>query len=156
MKAATPMKTLVMFGATALTLAAGAAQADFGRPDFPPGNPWLNGPSYQQAKYYNAMKTQLDRFDARQEQQLQRILSGMEQGKLTLRESAELLREHLAISALERQYMADGTLGPREMRELEERLDRASKHIFFEVKDGDRPGARPGPDWHADNGPFRR
>lgn len=156
MKSATPMKTLMMLGTTALTLAAATAQADFGRPDYPHGNPWANGPAYQQARYYNTMKEQLDRFDARQERQLQRILTGMEHGKLTLRESAELLREHLVISALERQYMSDGRLGPREMRELEERLDRASKHIFFEVKDGDRPDSQPGPDWRADNGPFRR
>lgn len=156
MKVAAPFKTLVMFGATALTLTAGAAQADFGRPGFPPGNPWQNGPAYQQAQYYSGMKAQLDRFDARQEQQLQRILTGMEHGKLTLREATELLREHLSISALERQYMADGHLGPREMRELEERLDRAGKHIFFEAKDGDHAAGRPGPDWRADNGPFRR
>lgn len=156
MKVAAPFKTLVMFGATALTLAAGAAQADFGRPDNAPGNPWMNGPAYQQAQYYNAMKAQLDRFDQRQENQLQRILTGMEHGKLTLKESSELLREHLAINALERKYMADGTLGPREMRELEERLDHASKHILFEVKDGDRAAGRPGPDWRADNSPFRR
>lgn len=156
MKSATTMKTLMLLGSTALTLAAATAQADFSRPDHPHGNPWAYGPANQQAEYYNAMKEQLDRFDARQERQLQRILTGMEHGKLTLRESAELLREHLAISALERQYMADGRLGPREMRELEARLDRASKHIFFESRDDDRPVGRPGPDRHADNGPFRR
>lgn len=151
--AAKTLKTLTILGATALTLSAGASHADFGRPGYPPAahNPWLAGPAYQQARYYADLKVQLDRFDERQERQLQRILTGMEQGKLTMTEAIGLLREHTAISALERQYMADGRLGSRELRELEERLDQASAHIRFEKHDFEQRGKRPGPDRHADN-----
>ena len=63
-----------------------------------------------------------------------------------MREATSLLREHLAISALERDYQADGRLGPNELRDLERRLDEASRHIVFESKDREQYGhmGRPG------------
>ncbi len=79
-------------------------------------------------------------FDRRLDNQLQRILDGMERGQLNMREAIALLREHQAINALERQYLADGRLGPRELGDLDHRLDEAGRHILVERRDDDRVG----------------
>ncbi|MGA7180368.1 MAG: hypothetical protein WBX11_12375 [Thiobacillaceae bacterium] len=85
-------------------------------------------------------------LDQRQDQQMQRILNGMESGKLTLREAVGLLRKHLAIANLERSYMADGRLGPNELVSLEQRPAEAERHITFEQRDREEapPVGRPG------------
>jgi hypothetical protein len=140
MKFATPLKPLIMIGMTSLTLAAGTALAE--QQGYPGYNPYLN--NYRQAApaksapYSGPMRTRQAQFDQRLDNQLQRILGGMEKGQLTMREATALLREHLEINAMERRYMADGRLGPREMDDLDRRLDQASKHIVFEKNDRDR------------------
>lgn len=152
MKTTAILKSFALAGLASLTLASGASQADTGYIYFgtnPNINPWLNGPAYQQARYYATMKERIAQLDVRQDNQLKRILDGMEDGRLTTREAVGLLREHLAISALERQYTADGRLGPNELRDLEQRLEEANRHIFFENNDRQQqrgPMGRPG-DW---------
>lgn len=145
MKVASTLKTLTLLGLTALTLGAASSQADPGYGYFGGNqsfNPWLNGPTYQQARYLAGMKERQAQLEQRMDKQLQRILSGMENGKLTLREATGLLREHLEIGALERGYMADGRLGPRELASLEQRLDEASRRIMFEKHDSEQAGQR--------------
>lgn len=147
MKLAKIIKSLGVAGVTSLTLMAGTSQAEPGyNPYF--GNPWMAGPGYQQMQHRAAFRQQVAAFGQRLDNQLQRILQGIESDKLTKREAVGLLREHVAINNLERQYLADGRLGPNELRDLEQRLDRASKHIFFEAHDDDRRGGpdRPGYD----------
>lgn len=150
MKTTTALKTLALLGLASLTLATGASRADSGYGYYgnnPYNNPWLNGAAYQQARYYASIKERIAQLDLRQDNQLKRILDGMEDGRLTTREAAGLLREHLAISALERQYEADGRLGPNELRDLEQRLEDASRHIAFENHDREQqraPMGRPG------------
>lgn len=134
MNIAKTVKTLCVVGVTSLGLYAGASQADY---DGYRGNPYMSAP---QGQYHAGFKQQLDQFDVRMDRQLQRILNGMEQGKLTLREATVLLREHQEINALERQFMRDGRLGPRELADLDRRLDVASKHIQWENKDRERTG----------------
>ncbi len=141
MKIATTMKTLALLGLTALTLGTASSQADTGYGYYGANqnfNPWLSGPAYQQARYVASMKERQQQLDQRMDAQLQRILNGMEAGNLTLREATGLLREHLAISAMERAYMADGRLGPRELVDLERRLEEANRHIVFEKHDREK------------------
>lgn len=154
MKTATTLKTLMLTAIAGLTFASGASHADFGRPgpEAAPYNPWLAPTYYQQAQQQAALKEQLARFEQRQDQQLERILTGMEKGRLTMYEATALLREHTAINALERKYLADGRLGPRELRELEDRLAQAGEHIRYEANDGERQGMRPLPQRSADSG----
>lgn len=160
MKLATTMKTLALSGLTVLTLGAAPSQAEGGFVYFggnPNANPWLNGPAAQQARYHATMRERLARLDQRQEAQLQRILGGMENGKLTMREATGLLREHLVISTMERNYMIDGRLGPNELRDLEQRLEEANRHIAFENNDRDQRGemGRPG-EWERPGDRDRR
>jgi hypothetical protein len=143
------LKTLSLLGLTALTLAATGSQADngygyYGRP--PVVNPWINNvptpwmasPAYQQAQMAEAMKQRQAQMDQHQDAQMQRILAGMEQGKLTAREAVDLLREHLAIAGLERNYLSDGKLGMNELVNLEQRLAEADRHIQYEKNDRER------------------
>lgn len=149
MKVATTLKTLTLLGLTALTLGAASSQADSGYGYYGSNqnfNPWLNGPAYQQARFVASMKERQAQLDQRMDNQLQRILGGMEGGKLTLREATGLLREHLEISTLERRYMADGRLGPHELASLEQRLDEANRHIMFEKHDREQVGQMGRPD----------
>lgn len=145
MKIANTVKTLTLLGLTTLALAAGSSQAEpgfgyyNGNQNF---NPWLNNPAYQQARQQVALKERQAQLGLRMDSQLQRILGGMEDGRLTLREASGLLREHLAIGALERGYMADGRLGPRELLNLEQRLDEANRRIMFEKHDRENMGQK--------------
>lgn len=138
MKASTTLKSLAMLGLTSLALVAGASQADNGYGyygSYPYANPWMYNQAQQQASFLAALKERQVRLDQRQDNQMQRILTGMENGKLTMREAVALLREHLDIANRERNYMADGRLGPNEVTDLEQRLDTASRHITFENQD---------------------
>jgi len=132
------LKTLFTVGVASLGLYAGASQADYdGYPAYR-GNPYLPAPQM----HYNGgnYEQMLDRFDARLDNHLERILDGMEKGKLTLREAISLLQEHQEINRLERRYTRDGRLGPRELADLDRRLDNASDHIRAEKKDRERAG----------------
>jgi hypothetical protein len=157
MKITTTLKTLSLLGLTGLTLGAATSQADNGygyyggaqNPWFgvaPNANPWMANPAYEQARIVATMKQRQAQLDQRQDNQMQRILNGMESGKLTSREAIGLLREHIAIANLERNYMADGRLGPNELISLEQRLAEAERHITFEQRDREKapPVGRPG------------
>ena len=174
MKIQTSLKALAVLGATALTLAAPAhADDDYDNGYYgngnaygysygnsygnPYANPWLANQAQQQARQQAEHRNRIAQLEQRQEVQLKRILDGMETGRLTNREAAALLREHLAISALERKYLADGRLGPKELRELEARLEEANRRITFENRDRERErNPQRDYDWERDRDPDRR
>jgi hypothetical protein len=134
MKLVQNAKTLCLVSVAALGLSAGVSQADWGYAGAQ-HNPWLAG---QHNIGPMVFKQQVVDFDQRLDKQLQRILTGMEKGQLTMREAVDLLREHQEINALERRYSADGRLGPRELADLDRRLDVASQNIRFEKRDRDQ------------------
>lgn len=150
MKIVSTLKALTMISAASLALSAGIGHAQMVNPGY--YNPWLNGYTPQHLQNQMAMKEHLDRFEERLENQFKLILQGMENGKLTQRESIGLLREHLAIGTLERRYLADGKLGMKELQDLVQRLDQAGRSIRQEVRDsevvrerrGNWPGNWPG------------
>lgn len=153
MKITTSLKTLTMLGLATLSLAATSSHADNGYMYYGPNqnpnpwlgagpnaNPWMANQGMNQARLFVAMKQRQEQLDQRQDAQMQRILNGMENGRLTLREATALIREHLAIANLERKYMADGRLGPNELVQLEQRLAEADRNIKFESKDREQAG----------------
>ena len=149
MNTATTLKKLALLGLASLSLAAASSQADnyYGAYGSAPNvNPWINNPGFQQTRWVAAFRQRQAQLDQRQDAQMQRILNGMENGRLTLREATGLLREHLDIAKLERGYMADGRLGPNEMARLEQRLNEAERHITFEQRDREKADhmGRPG------------
>ena len=71
-----------------------------------------------------------DRLERRIERQHMRIKQGVNNGELTRREAKRLRKEHRRIKHLKRNYLSDGRLNHRERHSLENKLDRASKHIY--------------------------
>jgi len=80
----------------------------------------------------------LREINMRQEQQRARIDHGFRTGVITRFEFRRLTAEQQDIQALERAFVADGFLNPRERMELNRRLDVASQHIVFEAHDRQR------------------
>jgi hypothetical protein len=139
MKLTTSLKTLAMLGLTTLTLATGSSQANGGFVTFGSNaNTWASHSAVHQTRYQAEMKHRQAQLDQRQDAQMQRILKGMDNGKLTSREAADLLREHLAIANMERNFLVDGRLGANELAHLEKRLDIAAKNIKWEIRDRER------------------
>jgi len=155
MKLTTSLKTLAMLGLTTLTLAAGSSQANGGFVVFGSNsNTWASNPAVHptryeardevrdevryKTRYQVEMKHRQAQLNLRQDAQMQRILKGMDNGKLTSREAADLLREHLAIANMERNFLVDGRLGANELAHLEKRLDIAAKNIKWEIRDRER------------------
>lgn len=70
-----------------------------------------------------------DDIDARQARQAARIDAALHEGRLSRREFRLLKREQAEIRHYEAQARADGVVTRRERRELQQMLDRASRHI---------------------------
>lgn len=107
------MKTLtklMLIGASALSLAAGAASAQPMRPDH-----WVP---------INERQAELDH----------RIDDGVRSGQLNRREAFRLRREFRDIADREARYRADG-LQPWERADLERRFDRLAARIHMEKHD---------------------
>lgn len=156
MRVPTSLKTLALLGIASLGLAGAPSHADNGFVYFygnQNANPWIQNQAMQQARFQAELRNRIAQLDQRQDAQLKRILNGMEDGRLTSREAVGLLREHLAISALERKYLADGRLGPNELRDLEARLEEANRHITFENRDRERERDRDNRDNRDPRGP---
>ncbi|MET0333105.1 MAG: hypothetical protein ABW190_02450 [Rhizobacter sp.] len=68
-------------------------------------------------------------IDARQARQSARIDAALRDGHLNRREFRALQREQAAIRRYEAQAKADGIVTRQERRELQQMLDRASRHI---------------------------
>ena len=74
----------------------------------------------------------------RQERQRARIERGFHAGAITRWEFRRLMAEQQDIQAMERAFVSDGFLTPRERFELTRRLDIASANIRFEGSDRER------------------
>jgi hypothetical protein len=124
------MTTLAATAALALTTMATPALADgnfgYGRPAVHP----VYAPQHPLAG--------LREINFRQEEQRARIERGFHRGAITRWEFRRLMAEQQDIQALERAFVADGHLSPREHMELTRRLDMASANIRFEARDHQR------------------
>ena len=80
----------------------------------------------------------LNEIRARQSELIARIERGFHRGSITRWEYRRLMSEQHDISAMERAFVADGLLTPRECAELHRRLDIAAQHIFVESHDAQR------------------
>ncbi len=80
----------------------------------------------------------LREINARQNEQRARIDHGFRAGVITRFEFRRLMAEQNDIQGMERAFVSDGFLHPRERMELHRRLDAASRHIVFEARDHQR------------------
>ena len=80
----------------------------------------------------------LREINARQEEQHARIEHGFNRGAITRFEFRRLMAEQQDIQSMERAFVSDGFLSPRERAELHRRLDFSSQHIVVEARDHQR------------------
>lgn len=80
----------------------------------------------------------LREINARQNEQRARIEHGFHRGAITRWEFRRLMAEQQDIQAMERAFVSDGFLHPRERAELHRRLDFAASHIRHEANDRER------------------
>lgn len=134
------MKTTLKTLAAASVLAVvtlGTAQADssrgygYGQVTVHPGNGWAFGHNRHPLEG-------LREINARQEEQRARIERGFHRGAITRWEFRRLMAEQHDIQAMERAFVSDGFLHPRERAELHRRLDIAGSHIWHEARDNER------------------
>lgn len=86
-------------------------------------------------------------IDDRQDRQMDRIRTGMQEGRLTRYEFRELMHEQHQIRAMERHFRADGIIDPREYSRLDRALDQASRSIRMEKHDRQARHAYNGSSW---------
>lgn len=112
------------FGLLALGLVATGAQANWDRADHGHG-----GRAYQQSQLFS------QKIDARQERQMERIMAGRQEGRLTRAEFRRLKQEQQEIRAMEHHFRADGLIDAREFQRIDRALDVASRNIRAEKHD---------------------
>lgn len=117
----TLMKTAL--GILALGLSATGAQAG-----------WTHGRDGH-AHADQRTRTYGQQIDARQERQMERIVSGMRSGHLSRAEFRALMDEQHHIRTMERRFRVDGVIDAREFRRLDRALDIASHNIKAEKHD---------------------
>jgi uncharacterized membrane protein YebE (DUF533 family) len=121
MKNALTKKTL---GVLALGLIATGAQANWDHHEHA-----YNRHAYQQSQRFSQM------IDARQDRQMERIMDGMHEGRLTRGEFRRLKLEQRDIHAMEQHFRADGVIDAREFQRLDRALDLAGRNIQAEKHD---------------------
>lgn len=77
----------------------------------------------------------------RQDRQMDRILNGLYERRITAKEFRKLMDRQRDIRRMERQFLADGLLSRFEYQKLDAALDAASRGIYKEAHDDQgRPG----------------
>lgn len=79
----------------------------------------------------------------RQDQQLDRILAGVESDRLSKDEFRALMQEQKNIRAMERSFMADRFMNPAEFQRLNQALDVADRNIQVAAQNRDRRNQNP-------------
>jgi len=106
---------------------------------------WGHGDYQQNMRTMQESYRLSGQIDERQDKQHDRILEGLRSGKLTQSEFFNLMQEQRSIRLQERQFLADGFLGPREYESLNQALNRADEHIRFEKHDQETRNGYPEP-----------
>ncbi|HEY6124408.1 MAG TPA: hypothetical protein VIV63_07135 [Steroidobacteraceae bacterium] len=75
------------------------------------------------------------RYDARQQNQRQRIYNGVGSGELTLRETRRLATGQVHLNRVERRAEADGVVTGRERAHLQHEANQQSRRIYRQKHD---------------------
>lgn len=117
---------------------------------------WGQSEQQQNRRAFQESYRLAGQIDDRQDNQLERILEGLRSGKLTQNEFFNLMQEQRSIRRQERQFLADGFLGPREYETLSQALNRADEHIRVEKHDLETRYGRPEPRPYGGPAPWAR
>ena len=75
------------------------------------------------------------RYDARQHHQRARIVNGVQNGELTMRETRRLAGGQVHLNRVERRVEADGVVTNRERAHLQHEANQQSRHIYRQKHD---------------------
>jgi len=120
--------------ATVLGMSAGAIANDEYRADF------NNGPAFNNHPVFRESLRLMDKVNDRQERQLDRILNGFYERRISPAEFRRLMDEQREIGRMERAFLSDGVLTRFEFRRLNSALNAANRDIFRESHDKHRDG----------------
>lgn len=129
-----PRITVQALGLAAMVGISAGALAH-GNDEYRPGadnNAFLNHPAFQE----NLRLTR--EIDERQDRQMDRILNGFYERRITPQEFRRLMDGQRDIQKMERGFLADGLLSRHEYRRLDLALNAASRSIFREGHDVQR------------------
>ena len=76
------------------------------------------------------------RYDARQAHQRERIVNGVENGELSMRETRRLAAGQVHLNRVERRAKADGVVTARERARLQHEANQQSRRIYRQKHDG--------------------
>lgn len=134
------VKTFAITAISALSLISGTSQAEswghFERTYA--SNPYLQpeteNPAFRGRFADNQHQAAFD-IDARQQEQMEKIMHGLRSGSLSRNEAHKLMRDQKDIEQLQREYLSDHRLSRNEWIELDRLLDRAERDIRAEKHD---------------------
>ena len=75
------------------------------------------------------------RYDARQHHQRERIVNGVQNGELTMRETRRLTAGQVHLNRVERRAKADGVVTARERAHLQHEANQQSRRIYRQKHD---------------------
>jgi hypothetical protein len=98
---------------------------------------YQNGPAFNGHPMFQNHLRLINEVNERQDKQMDRILNGFYDKRISPVEFRRLMDEQRAIRVLERQSLIDGVLNPFEYQKLDAALDVASRNIFQQAHDDD-------------------
>ena len=75
-------------------------------------------------------------YNARQQHQRERIVNGVQNGELTMRETRRLAAGQVHLNRVERRAKADGVVTSRERAHLQHEANQQSRRIYSQKHDG--------------------
>lgn len=135
MKSKKLIRTLGM--AAVLGMSAGAFA--YGNDDYRSG--YNNGHAFNKHPVFQESLRLMIEVNERQDKQMDRILNGLYEKRITPQEFRKLMDGQRDIQRMERLFLADGLLSRHEYQKLDSALDAANRSIFREKHDAQgRPG----------------
>ena len=95
-----------------------------------------NDPAFNKHPVFQASLRHMIEVNERQDKQLDRILNGFYEKRITPQEFRRLMDGQRDIQRMERQFLADGLMSRFEYQKLDDALDAANRRIFKEGHDG--------------------
>jgi hypothetical protein len=131
-------KKIIQVLGIAAMLGISASAFAHGDDDYRPG--YDNNAFHKHPVFQQSLRLMIE-VNERQDKQMDRILSGLYEKRITPQEFRKLMDGQRDIQRMERQFLADGLLSRHEYQKLDSALDAANRSIFREKHDAQgRPG----------------
>lgn len=140
-------KKTVQYLGLAAALAASVSAFAHGNDDYRAG---FDGPAFNKHPAFQQSLRSMNEVNERQDRQMDRILNGFYERRITPHEFRRLMDQQNQIRNMERAFISDGLLTRIEYQKLDAALNSASQNIFRDGRDNE---GRPGPGgWNSSYG----